>query len=62
MSGSSKEIFASKLGTLTYSSGVIAPFVITRGRIRQRITVHGSRQADNGMSPSDTWTPPCVYA
>jgi hypothetical protein len=29
MSGSSKEIFVKKLGTLTYSSGVIAPFVIT---------------------------------
>ena len=31
VSGSSKEIFVSKLGTLTYSSGVIAPFVITMG-------------------------------
>jgi hypothetical protein len=31
VSGSSKEIFGAKLGTLTYSSGVIAPFVITMG-------------------------------
>jgi hypothetical protein len=31
VSGSSKEIFVKKLGTLTYSSGVIAPFVITMG-------------------------------
>jgi hypothetical protein len=29
VSGSSRDVFVRKLGTLTYSSGVIAPFVIT---------------------------------
>jgi hypothetical protein len=60
VSGSSTNIFVSKLGPLKYSLGVIAPFVITMGEsLRQRISVHGSRQADNGMSRSNTWTPPC---